>query len=356
MTRRLLSLAPLLLLLAACGHVDLSVTDQPRIYQDAPLERSPLSISVQPAGPTHQRLKALMLPFWVQQTTYDGPSIGRAFAQVVADTWARERLFPALSYRSDLAYHSEQQSVAMARSMGADVVITGIVPHFYDGGSLDDSTITLRVNIRETKTGQTLFTMQQAARVEAKFVEDWILWSARTRLPGSPLPAMLDAIAMDMAVPLASWLPRADVPFASTSAEMVSGLTTRPPQRDTDQTTGYDPRPSINLKVHFDFDKYVIRKESYPLLDDLGRALNSPQLKGKRVIVVGHTDSDGPDRYNITLSKNRANSVKEYLVKKCGIPSSLLFMEWYGESRPLVPNTSADNKQLNRRVEIRMAE
>ncbi|MFO8184727.1 MAG: OmpA family protein, partial [Candidatus Aegiribacteria sp.] len=63
------------------------------------------------------------------------------------------------------------------------------------------------------------------------------------------------------------------------------------------------------------------------------------------------TDSDGSDSYNQTLSEERAASVFNYLVNK-GIAARRLTTVGYGESRPLVPNTSDANKAMNRRIEF----
>ena len=70
-----------------------------------------------------------------------------------------------------------------------------------------------------------------------------------------------------------------------------------------------------------------------------------------RIRVEGHTDSDGNDRYNLKLSQLRAESVVAYLTGR-GVEIQRLDPVGFGETRPLVDNTTAENKQLNRRVEF----
>ena len=113
-----------------------------------------------------------------------------------------------------------------------------------------------------------------------------------------------------------------------------------------------EPIPSVNLKIEFDYNSYQIRSGSYRLLNELGEALKSEALKEKRIIIKGHTDSDGSDAYNLKLSLNRASSVKNYLVGSFSIADNQLRVVGFGEAVPLVPNITAENKQLNRRVEI----
>ena len=112
------------------------------------------------------------------------------------------------------------------------------------------------------------------------------------------------------------------------------------------------PPHSFNIKIEFDFNSYAIRPESYAILNELGKALTDDKIKGKTLILKGHTDSDGSDAYNLTLSLNRALSVQNYLVGSFNIEPDHIRVVGYGEALPLVSNTCPRNKQLNRRVEV----
>lgn len=68
--------------------------------------------------------------------------------------------------------------------------------------------------------------------------------------------------------------------------------------------------------------------------------------------IQGHTDSDGTDAANMDLSKRRTASVKAYLVGK-GIGADRLTTSWYGESKPIAPNTTPAGKAQNRRIEFK---
>jgi outer membrane protein OmpA-like peptidoglycan-associated protein len=71
-----------------------------------------------------------------------------------------------------------------------------------------------------------------------------------------------------------------------------------------------------------------------------------------RIEVQGHTDSDGPDAKNLTLSARRARTVVEYLINRGVHPDRLEYVG-YGETKPIVPNSTKANKAINRRVEFR---
>ncbi len=105
--------------------------------------------------------------------------------------------------------------------------------------------------------------------------------------------------------------------------------------------------------VFFDVDKATLRKESEAELERVHEILTSnPSIK---MLISGHTDSDGNDDYNLKLSENRAHAVKDYLISK-GVSAERLFYKGYGESKPIAPNDSPDNKQMNRRTEIEIVE
>jgi outer membrane protein OmpA-like peptidoglycan-associated protein len=101
--------------------------------------------------------------------------------------------------------------------------------------------------------------------------------------------------------------------------------------------------------INFDVDSDIIQDESKPTLDKIVAMLKSENAM--KLIIEGHTDSDGQTQHNQLLSQKRAESVKAYLVSS-GISSSRLFTKGYGESKPVAPNTTATGKAQNRRVEL----
>lgn len=101
---------------------------------------------------------------------------------------------------------------------------------------------------------------------------------------------------------------------------------------EVDPTSGQDLIPIDGSKIYFDFDKATIKKESEVVLDSVVTYMNDyPNIKVK---VESHADARGPNSYNMALSKRRAASTVDYLVKK-GIDRSRLTSEGYGETRPV---------------------
>lgn len=104
-----------------------------------------------------------------------------------------------------------------------------------------------------------------------------------------------------------------------------------------------------NSGVYFATDKYNINSASQTTLDKLaGVFMEYPDTN---ILVVGHTDSVGSEEYNMTLSKNRAYAVTNYLVGK-GLFSSRFTTNWFGESQPMHDNTTEVGRAKNRRVNV----
>ena len=101
--------------------------------------------------------------------------------------------------------------------------------------------------------------------------------------------------------------------------------------------------------ILFDTNSAAIRPESKPVLDQVVEVLKSePEWK---LTIEGHTDAVGSDEHNQTLSQQRADSVKAYLVD-AGVADDRLQTAGYGESRPVADNDSELGRAQNRRVEL----
>ena len=110
-----------------------------------------------------------------------------------------------------------------------------------------------------------------------------------------------------------------------------------------------DKEIKITQQIHFEFDKDIIRKESFPILDAVAEVLT--QNPAMRIEVQGHTDNKGSAAYNAKLSDRRAASVKKYLIAH-GVAADRLVSHGYGMTRPIVPNDTDQNRALNRRVQF----
>ncbi len=104
-----------------------------------------------------------------------------------------------------------------------------------------------------------------------------------------------------------------------------------------------------NHKIHFNYNKATINKNSYKLMDKIINI--AKECPSERIIIGGHTDSIGSYAYNKVLSQKRANAVKHYMVKK-GIKATRLKAIGYGERKPITSNMEKAGRAKNRRIEF----
>lgn len=106
----------------------------------------------------------------------------------------------------------------------------------------------------------------------------------------------------------------------------------------------------IGSKLFFENGSDKLKVASLSLLDELVRIMN--KYEGARLNIEGHTDSNGSDEFNQTLSQKRTDSVRIYLIGK-GISESRLIAVGYGETKPIADNKSSLGRAKNRRVELK---
>lgn len=122
------------------------------------------------------------------------------------------------------------------------------------------------------------------------------------------------------------------------------------------KVTEQEIKIALSGDILFDFDKDTLRPDAFPTLEKVAEVLS--QYPDAPVLIEGHTDSKGKEKYNQNLSERRAKSVKNWLVENAGADGGRIKTKGWGEARPAVPNEKPDGsddpdgRQQNRRVEI----
>jgi OmpA-OmpF porin, OOP family len=105
----------------------------------------------------------------------------------------------------------------------------------------------------------------------------------------------------------------------------------------------------VTLNVEFDFDKAVVKPKYNKEIQHVAEVMKKyPDLK---IVIEGHTDNIGGEKYNLNLSQRRADAVKEAMVKKFNISADRLKAQGFGYSKPIASNSTKEGRQKNRRVE-----
>ena len=106
--------------------------------------------------------------------------------------------------------------------------------------------------------------------------------------------------------------------------------------------------PVSPITSNFATNSFTLNKQQRVELQSISKELIAAQVKA--IIVQGHTDSVGSGKDNKILSQNRANAIAEYMSKF--VPGTMFVPIGYGEYKPLVPNTTAENRSKNRRADL----
>lgn len=108
-----------------------------------------------------------------------------------------------------------------------------------------------------------------------------------------------------------------------------------------------------NRVVEFETGSAMLTESGKLVLNDMVDALK--KANAKKVEIIGHTDNQGSQAYNLALSRSRADAVKTYLVAK-GIATGLIATSGMGADQPVVPNTTDEGRKRNRRIEFRVSQ
>lgn len=115
------------------------------------------------------------------------------------------------------------------------------------------------------------------------------------------------------------------------------------------ERVGEGIRITFDSGILFDFDSSNLRETSEENLSELASTLK--KYEDTEILVEGHTDSIGSDKYNEMLSVRRAESVSSYL-NQLGVGQKRFIVKGYGENQPIAANSSETGRQKNRRVEV----
>lgn len=107
----------------------------------------------------------------------------------------------------------------------------------------------------------------------------------------------------------------------------------------------------IDSRMLFDPGEMSLRKNAAQEFSKIAAFVKN--YSPSKLIIEGHTDSDGETSFNQNLSEIRAEAVRQYLIRTYDfITAAMIESRGYGEGRPVVPNDSPENKTLNRRIEV----
>ncbi len=119
---------------------------------------------------------------------------------------------------------------------------------------------------------------------------------------------------------------------------------------EMDKLAEYIKAHAIELHFETGQSKIDLNAEERQEIADIAKYLD--KVDGATCLITGHTDNTGDSANNLVLGQNRANSVKEYLIKNAAIPENKIIATSKGETEPIADNTTEEGKAKNRRTII----
>lgn len=115
-------------------------------------------------------------------------------------------------------------------------------------------------------------------------------------------------------------------------------------------------RPAVDVRLHFAFNQATLTPEAAPQVVALAQALLALQAPGRRLHLIGHTDSRGDDAYNDRLAQQRAETARQAILQRAvGLDPTTLVASGRGKRELLYPTADTEaHHALSRRVEVRV--
>jgi len=192
----------MLFVLLCCGcaysPVDVSLSEI-RYHDDAPVVLSELVEAVTPESLPESGLRALILPFALRQDIAVRRDVGREMADIFRLAWLEQKVCEVLEYDSSRPWPGLAEALSQARAKGANILITGNVSQFFEGGGTGRTSIGVTVEIHWVADGTLIWSAAQAAAMESAPDRDFAVIRDRRRLPEHPTYAVMRALAASMA-------------------------------------------------------------------------------------------------------------------------------------------------------------
>ena len=178
-------------------------------YQDdAEVLLGELVEAVTPASMPDTGYRALILPFALRQDIAVRKDLGREMADIFRRAWLQKRVFGTMEFDPSRAWPGLGEALALARAKGANILVTGNVSQFYEGGGTGRTSIGVTAEVHWVPDGTLIWSAAQAAAMEAGPAKDYVVVRSSTRLPEHPTYAVMRALSLSMADGFIRYLPR----------------------------------------------------------------------------------------------------------------------------------------------------
>lgn len=202
--KRLAIIIALAAALGGCAY-DIKPSEQSVLHVDVYVKRNNPTVYVQPVNAPARPFKAVVLPFAIQQDVDNSRHISKQLTEVFANTWSQDQVFPTIFYEPTQEGLTKEQAILVARDRRVDCVVMGRYTYILAGGTRSDSAVSLSLEIFDANTGQRIWQISQAGRMDPDRSSDFMFFRKENRMPQDPLWSIVTTLAHDTGGTIKKW-------------------------------------------------------------------------------------------------------------------------------------------------------
>ena len=193
------------LTLAGCA-ISADLAQPPTVYVDEYVHRdffpqTTLTPSNKPMVPQ----TALFFPLGNRLQMKNAAYVAQELSRVFWGRWLKLKVFDTLPFAENEPWRDPAACVARAKAAGFDLAVGGEFTYLLFGGSAGTSTVSLRLDVYDTASGELIWSMAHAGTMSADRTRDYFVFATKNRLPTEPVAAILAALAEDLGKPVKAW-------------------------------------------------------------------------------------------------------------------------------------------------------
>ncbi|MDR1241498.1 MAG: hypothetical protein LBM00_01750 [Deltaproteobacteria bacterium] len=186
------------------NSLQFEITRPPVIVREELVRREPPVVHIYPVTEA-AGLKVLFVPFRVTQPISNPELAGYGISKLFWQTWASMEIFEYMEFLPEAGPFRTDSAMRIARSRGADLMVSGYVTRLLSGGEAASSSVALQLEAYDVSSGSLVWSMAQAGAIAKPESRDYVLFTTRGKISSDPLYTITATLAEDMGQIMLKW-------------------------------------------------------------------------------------------------------------------------------------------------------
>jgi hypothetical protein len=186
------------------ASIQFEIARPPLFVREEAVRREPPMVHIYPVTEA-AGLKVLFVPFRVTQPIGNPELTGYGISRLFWQTWASMEVFEYMEFLPEEGPFRAESAMRIARSRGADLVVSGYVTNLLSGGEVASSSLALQLEAYDVSSGSLIWSMAQAGAIDKPESRDYIIFTTRGKISSDPLYTLTATLARDMGQIMLKW-------------------------------------------------------------------------------------------------------------------------------------------------------